>query len=100
MADCCLTLVCSPSLQEKVFDALLEQPGIASFTSTGAAVHGEADASLSAAEQVLGLRRAVQVQVLLAAAERDVFRDLLRARFAGSGLQYWFTAVLEEGTLA
>ena len=100
MADCCLTLICPPTLEEKLLDTLLERAGGEVFTSTPTASHGTAPGRLSAHEQVMGRSRAVQVQVLLSAAERDSLREVLRAEFAGTGLRYWVTPVIEEGEFA
>lgn len=97
MPDLCLTLLCSPALEERVLDALLMMPEVAIFTSSAAAAHGLSHARLSATEQVLGLAVMTQVQVLVGEAQRAKVLADLRERFAGSGLQYWMTPIIEAG---
>lgn len=100
MADCSLTLICPPAIEEKLLDILLERMGNEIFTSTPTHSHGSAPGALSAHEQVMGRSRAVQVQVLLTGAELDALREVLHTEFAGTGLRYWITAVVEEGDFA
>ena len=97
MADFCLTLICPPAIEEKLLDTLLEHAGSEVFTSTPTYSHGTAPGRISAEEQVMGRSRAVQVQVLLSAGERDALLQLLRSEFHGTGLRYWATAVVQEG---
>lgn len=100
MADVCLTLICPPTLEEKLLDALLERVDDQLFTSTPTHSHGSAPGRLSAHEQVMGRSRAVQVQVLLSQTELQGLRQVLESDFRGTGLRYWATAVTEEGECA
>ena len=97
MAELCLTLLCPPEIEEALLDLLLDRAGNEVFTSTPTHGHGLAAERLSASEQVSGRSRAVQVQVLLTPAELQQVRGALAAAFAGSGLRYWVTPVLEQG---
>lgn len=99
MTDCCLTLVAPPELEEKLLDLLLVQAGDAPFTSGVVDSHGAGPQALSPLEQVLGRRRACQVQVLLAQDRCQVLLQQLRTQFAGTGLRYWVQPVQEEGLL-
>ncbi len=96
MTRCCLTLICPPSVEEKLLDALLDNAGNEIFTSTPTYSHGTAQGHLTAAEQVMGRSRAVQVNVLLTTEELDRLRALLRRDFAGTGLRYWASPVSFE----
>ena len=100
MSDLCLTLLCPPALEERVLDALLMTPEIAVFTSTPAAAHGLSHARLNANEQVLGLAVMTQIQALLMQADRDCVLAGLKQKFAGTGLHYWLTPVIEAGEFA
>lgn len=100
MPELCLTLLCPPALEERVLDTLLMTPEIAVFTSTPAAAHGLGHARLSATEQVLGLAMMTQIQALLTQADRDSVLAGLKQKFAGTGLHYWLTPVIEAGEFA
>lgn len=100
MADCCLTVICPPTLEEKLLDTLLARAGAEAFTSTPTHSHGRAPGALSAHEQVMGRSRAVQVQVLLSRPDLEALREVLDAEFRGAGLRFWVTAVIEEGEWA
>lgn len=100
MSELCLTLLCPTTLEEKLLDALLMTPEIAVFTSTPTAAHGLATGRLSAAEQVLGRALVTQVQALLMLKDREAVLTFIREQFAGTGLRYWITPVIEAGEIA
>lgn len=100
MNDCCLTLLCPPLDEEKLLDLLLMFAHSAVFTSAPVAAHGVSVGRLSASEQVLGRARATQVQVLLPVAAKDVLLASIRAQFAGVGVRYWVTPLLEMEAIA
>ena len=100
MADYSLSLVCPPSVEEKLLDALLANAGSEVFTSTPTHSHGTAQGRLTATEQVMGRSRAVQVTVLLTSEELDRLRDLLQREFAGTGVRYWATPLAFDGVFA
>lgn len=100
MSDCCLTLLCPPGLEEKLLDLLLMSPDTAVFTSAKTAAHGLAFGQLSSTEQVLGRASATQIQVLLAEKDRESMLAAIRQGFAGVGVRYWITEVIEMGELA
>ena len=97
MADLCLTLLCPPAQQERLLDALLMMPEVAIFTSSAAAAHGLRHDHLNASEQVLGLAVMTQVQVLLAEAQHGAVLAALREEFAGSGVRFWLTPIIQAG---
>ena len=100
MADYCLSLICPPSVEEKLLDTLLANAGSEVFTSTPTASHGTAQGRLTATEQVMGRSRAIQVNVLLSAQELAELRELLGREFAGTGLRWWATPLAFEGEFA
>jgi hypothetical protein len=100
MADVCLTLICPPTVEEKLLDLLLEHAGSEVFTSTPTHSHGSGQERLSATEQVMGRSRAMQVTVLLTHDELTRLRALLQRELAGTGVRYWATPLAFEGDFA
>jgi len=98
--DLCLTLLCPPAIEEKLLDVLLLSPSVMLFTSTPTAAHGQAHENLDQTEQVLGRARASKVQVIFAAADKAALLEAIRQKFAGAGLRYWMTTLVEAGVIA
>lgn len=99
MPELCLTLLCPPAIEEKLLDLLLMLPNTTVFTSTPTAAHGLVVWNLSQSEQVAGRARAIEIKVLLADADKAALLDAIRRQFAGSGLRYWVTTVVETGEI-
>ncbi|MHB9117973.1 MAG: DUF3240 family protein [Burkholderiales bacterium] len=100
MSELCLTLLCPPAIEEKLLDLLLMSPNIVTvFTSTATAAHGLAHENLDETEQVMGRARATEVQVIFAAADKAALLEAIRRQFAGAGLRYWVTPVIEAGEI-
>lgn len=99
MSELCLTLLCPPATEEKLLDLLLMLPGRTVFTSTATAAHGLAHENLDQTEQVLGRARATEIQVIFAATDKAALIDALRQQFAGAGLRYWVTTIVETGEI-
>lgn len=100
MSELCLTLLCPPTLEEKLLDMLLITPAVSLFTSTPTAAHGASAGQLSASEQVLGRARATQIQVLFASADKESLLASIQQQFGGTGLRYWIAPILEHGEFA
>lgn len=100
MSELCLTLICPPAVEEKLLDLLLLSPNATVFTSTDTAAHGLAHENLNQAEQVLGRAHAKEIQVIFAAADKTTLLEHIRRQFAGTGLRYWLTTVVETGEIA
>ena len=100
MADYCLTLICPPTVEEKLLDLLLANAGGELFTSTPTHSHGVAQNRLSATEQVMARSRAAQINVLLSTDELARLRELLQQEFAGTGLRFWATPLAFDGEFA
>ncbi len=93
----CLTLICPPTVEEKLLDVLLANAGGELFTSTPTHSHGSGQGRLSATEQVMGRSRAMQINVLLTTDELGQLRELLQRDFAGAGVRYWATSLTVDG---
>lgn len=100
MSELCLTLICPPAVEEKLLDLLLLSPNATVFTSTATAAHGLAHEYLDQTERVLGRARATEIQVIFAAADKSALLEAIRQQFAGAGLRYWVTTVVEAGEIA
>jgi hypothetical protein len=100
VSDVQCSILCSPDVEEKLLDRLLVAFAGNVVTSTPTFAHGLADAALSTAEQVLGRARATLVQVLLDRTEWPALKALLVGEFAGTGLRYWLTPIVDEGVCA
>ena len=100
MADYCLTLICPPTVEEKLLDLLLANAGGELFTSTPTYSHGVAQNRLSATEQVMARSRAAQINVLLSTDELGRLRELLQQEFTGTGVRYWATPLAFDGEFA
>jgi len=99
MPKSCLTLLCSPLVEEKLLDLLLDEINEEVFTSVPTFSHGMAHGRLSSVERVMGRSQAIQVQILVSDDERARLLPLLRERFVGTGLRYWLSPVAEEGEI-
>ncbi len=99
MSELCLTLLCPPAIEEKLLDVLLMLPNTTIFTSSAISAHGLVAGNLSQAEQVMGRASATEIKVIFAATEKTVLLEHIRQQFAGVGLHYWLTTVIEAGEL-
>lgn len=100
MSELCLTLLCPPEVEESLLDLLLLSANATVFTSTATAAHGLSHENLDQTEQVMGRARTTQVQVILAVADQSPLLLALRQQFAGTGVRYWLTPVIESGEIA
>lgn len=99
MSNLCLTLLCPPTIEEKLLDLLLMSTIPVIFTSILTAAHGLSIERLSQTEQVLGRALSTQIQVILAATDKTALIEDIRGQFAGAGLHYWITPVVEAGEI-
>lgn len=100
MADMSLTLLCPPTLEERLLDMLLMLPQVAVFTSASTAAHGLSPHRLNATEQVLGRAQVTQIQLLLDSHDKEQVLQTIQREMAGSGIRYWITPISQEGEIA
>lgn len=100
MPKYCLSLICSPEIEEKLVDTLLSRAEVEIFTSTRTFSHGTSHGRLSEVEKVMGHSRSMQVQVITTEDELAGLTQLLQQRFTGTGLRYWATELSHEGEIA
>lgn len=99
MPDIWLTLLCTPSLEEKIIDHLLVANGTRIFTSAHVAAHGLSTDALDSAERVMGRARAVQIQLVVEEQHYAPLLDSLKEEFPNTGLRYWTARVSQFGEL-
>ncbi|AIN58487.1 DUF3240 family protein [Pseudomonas putida] len=97
MPDIWLTLLCTPSLEEKIIDHLLVSVGTRIFTSATVAAHGLSTDALNPVERVMGRARAVQIQLVVEQQHLEPLLDSLRQEFPNTGVRYWTVRVSEFG---
>lgn len=99
MNRCCLELLGTPELEEKIVDMLLVESGTEVFTTAPSFTHGLHHALLDPLEKVLGRDHSVSIRLLMTQEQARELVQRLRERFPGSGVRYWISPVLEEGEI-
>ncbi|MBX3618977.1 MAG: DUF3240 family protein [Rhizobacter sp.] len=100
MSEFCLAIVCPPSIEEKLLDALLVSAGNEIFTSTPTYSHGTAHGRMASLEQVMGRSHSVKVEILVTEEEMTRLLQTLRESFVGTGLRYWAWPLAAQGEIA
>jgi hypothetical protein len=99
--NCCLTLVCHRSLEERLVDHLLEHPGwVRGFSLMRIEGGSQKEKLPSMLEQVRGRSQRVQISTVM---NLDDARELighLKLKEANPEIAYWITPVIEFGRLA
>ena len=99
--NCCLTLVCHRSLEERLVDHLLEHPRwVRGFSLTRIEGGSQKEKLPSMLEQVRGRSQRVQI---ISVMNIDDARELiahLKHLEANPEIAYWITPVIEFGRLA
>jgi hypothetical protein len=99
--NCCLTLVCHRSLEERLVDHLLEHPdSVRGFSLTRIEGGSQKEKLPSMLEQVRGRSQRVQIVTVM---NLDDARELiahLKHEEANPEIAYWITPVIEFGRLA
>jgi hypothetical protein len=100
-ANCLLTLVFPPSLEEAVIGLLLEHPQWASrFICFRADGHGQAMPLSASAELVRGRTPRLVVQLIVARSEVHPLLAELRRSVASPEVAYWLAELADSGRLA
>ena len=95
-----LSVVISPSIEDAFVDLLLEHDVVSGFTSFAVNGHGVSAHSLSPAEKVAGHQRQLLFQTYLLQQQAHQLIDSIKQHFAGSGIHYWMTPVIDAGRVA
>lgn len=94
-----LTLITTPSVEQKLLDWLLthDHPGFTTFACDG---HGARPERLSTAEQVAGRQDCIAFWIQLSADRAHELVAGLGSDFADAGLHYWISPLLEAGRIS
>ena len=99
--NCCLTLVCHRSLEERLVDHLLEHPEwVSGFTLTHNEGGSRKEKLPSMLEQVRGRSQRVQIVTVMNHNDARELIAHLKESEANHEIAYWITPVIEFGRLA
>lgn len=99
--DCCLTLVCHKTLEERLVDHLLEHPEwVGGFSVNQIDGHSQKEYLPSMLEQVRGRSQRIEIRCVMNLQDAQALLAHLKSREANSEIAYWITPVIEYGRLA
>jgi hypothetical protein len=99
MNNCLLTIYVPPTLEETLEDWLLENEAISGFSTMEGFGHGSRPSGMTLLEQVTGRQRRVQFLIETDSQVAAQMLSNLREKFAGVGLHYMLTPLLEAGSV-
>lgn len=98
--NCCLTVVCHRSLEERLVDHLLEHPewvyGFSMFKTEGGSQKERLPTMI---EQVRGRSQSVAIQSVMNLEDARALVDHLKQEESNPEIAYWITPVIEFGRL-
>ena len=98
--NCCLTLVCHKSLEERLVDHLLEHPEwVRGFSLTRIEGGSQKEKLPSMLEQVRGRSQRIQIVSVLNNEDAQQLITHLKHEEPNSEIAYWITPVIEFGRL-
>lgn len=99
--DCCLTLVCHKSLEERMVDHLLQHPDWVSGFSVGQIDgHSQKEHLPTMLEQVRGRSQRIEIRCVMNLQDAHALVSHLKSEEVNSEVAYWIAPVLEFGRLA
>ena len=99
--NCCLTLVCHRSLEERLVDQLLEHPQwVRGFSLTRIEGGSQKEKLPTMLEQVRGRSQRVQIVTVMNLDDANELIAHLKQEEANPEIAYWITPVIEFGRLA
>jgi hypothetical protein len=99
--DCCLTLVCHKTLEERVVDHLLEHPEwVGGFSVNQIDGHSQKEHLPSMLEQVRGRSQRIEIRCVMNLQDAQALVAHLKINEANSEIAYWIFPVIEYGRLA
>lgn len=98
--DCCLTLVCHKSLEERLVDHLLEHPEwVSGFSVSQIEGHSQQEKLPSILEQVRGRSQRIEIRTVMNREDAQTLIEHLKAEEANHEIAYWLMPVIEFGRL-
>lgn len=99
--NCCLTLVCHKSLEERLIDHLLEHPEwVRGFSGNAIEGHSQKEKLPTMIEQVRGRSQRVEMRSVMNLDDAHELIAHLKKAEANKDIAYWITPVIEFGRLA
>lgn len=99
--DCCLTLICHSSLEERLVDHMLAHPEwVPGFTVTRTEGHSQQEKLPSVLEQVRGRSRRIEIRSVMNAEDAHALVALLKVEEPNPEITYWISPVSDFGRLA
>jgi hypothetical protein len=99
--DCCLTLICHKSLEERLVDHLLEHPEwVGGFSVGQLQGHSLQEKLPSMLEQVRGRSQRIEIRTVLNHEDAQALIAHLKNQEPNREVAYWLTPVIEFGRLA
>lgn len=101
MMNCCLTLVCHQSLEERLVDHLLEHPEwVNGFSTARIEGHSLKEHLPSMLEQVRGRSQRSEIRCVMNLDDAQALVEHLKQHEANSAIAYWISPIIEYGRLA
>lgn len=98
--NCCLTLVCHRSLEERLIDHLLSHPEwVLGFSGNQIEGHSRKQALPSIMEQVRGRSQRVSFQSVMNLEDARALVAFLKHEESNPEIAYWITPVIEFGRM-
>lgn len=99
--NCCLTLICHTSMEERLVDYLLERPElVAGFSISRTDGNSQSEKLHTMAEQVCGRSRRIEISVVMNLDDAQALLVQLKKDEPNHEVAYWIIPVLEFGRLA
>lgn len=99
--NCCLTLVCHKSLEERLIDHLLEHPEwVRGFSGNPIEGHSQKEKLPTMMEQVRGRSQRIEMRSVMNLDDAHALIAHLKTKEANQDVAYWITPVIEFGRLA
>ncbi len=98
--DCCLTLVCHKTLEERMVDHMLEHPEwVKGFIVGRLEGHSRKEKLPSVLEQVRGRSQRIEIRSVMNHADAQALIAHLKAAEPNPEIAYWISPVTEFGRL-
>src|SRR5512139_2756634 len=99
--DCCLSLVCHKSLEERLVDHLLGHPEwVGGFSVSQIDGHSLKEHLPSMLEQVRGRSQRIEIRCVMNLVDAQALISHLKQQEANTEIAYWIMPVIEYGRLA
>jgi hypothetical protein len=99
--NCCLTLVCHKSLEERLIDHLLEHPDwVRGFSGNSIEGHSQKEILPTIMEQVRGRSQRIEIRSVMNIEDAHSLIAHLKREEANPEIAYWISPITEFGRLA